>query len=477
MNRRWGPAALRPILFLSFFAASSLLLMLHAAGQGESWRDVAGTYRKQHLEEQSRKLAFLLRDRLSAGPVNAGEKEQLDQAGRLFGASIRYTGPEGVPEWHTSRTQPYQTDRQAELYTVELPLIYGGEELGRLTMTYDLRSDNALRNLTTAEEQLERQRQIVLAVLLAAAAVVAWIASRLLAKPFLVLTAATDKIAAGGRDLTVPASGISETKRIAAVLNKLLKECGEQERWRQRMMQDLMHELRTPLTSILHRLEAMQDGVYPISDANLAKMYAELDRLSRFVDDMNKLSEAEAARFQLRPKRTDLSELTRSVWEGFQFLARENSIELTFSPCYEPCVVDVDPDRIVQVVSNLLSNALKYTQPGGRVEVGVRFEGHAVALTCRDNGIGISEEELPNVFRRFYRAGKSASGSRGLGVGLSIVRALVNAHGGTVSAESAPGEGSVFTVILPASAGTAVAETWRAKNTNGWVPGNEEEGM
>ena len=454
MNGERQSIGLRAILIVLFFAVCSALLLLYTWLQSVSWGDVTGDYRRRLLEDHSLKLAYFLRNQLAAGPVNAAEAEWLEQAGRLFGASIRYVSPNGEQLWYASRLPATGLGGEDERYTVELPHIAGGEQLGRLVLSYDLRSGEAFRDLDAAEEQLGQQRRIMLGALLALAAVVSLLAGRLLSKPLEVLAAAADKIAAGSRELAVPKPGASETKRLAAALNGLLQESGEQERWRQRMMQDLMHELRTPLTSILHRLEAMQDGVYPASETNLGKMYAELDRLSRYVDDMNKLSEAEAARFQLRPTRTDLSELARSAWEDFLFLADEKSIELTFFPSYEPCIADIDPDRIVQVIANLLSNALKYTDPGGRVELGVLREGPFIVLKCKDNGIGIFEEELPHVFRRFYRARRPVSGfNRGLGVGLSIVRALVEAHGGTVSAESTPGEGSVFTVALPAASG------------------------
>lgn len=438
-------------LLLSFFTVSGVLLFAQSLVLQSGPSGALSAYKTQLLDDQTQKLAFLIRERLGPGPVGPEQRLWLDRAGRQFAAAVRYSSPDGSVVWH--ETEAEKETSFEEPYAVDLPLIDAGEQQGRLTLIYDLGSNDAFPNFTDAEESWGRRIRTVFAVLLTASLGLHGLLAWRLARPLGVQAGYAEKIAGGSRDLTVPERGFRETRRLAAAINVLLKEFHGQEQWRQRMMQDLMHELRTPLTSILTRLEAMIDGVYPATETNLSKIYGELDRLSRYVDDMNKLSEAEAARFQLQLERTDLQDLVRGVCEGFLFVAQEKEIELVLVPAYAPCIAEVDPDRMVQVVSNLLANAIKYTPEGGKVEVGLGSGERGVYFYCRDNGVGIAEEELPNIFRRFYRARKSqARHSRGLGVGLSIVQALVDAHGGQVSAESEPGKGSVFTVFLPAAA-------------------------
>lgn len=455
------PGGARTVLFTSFVTVSAVLLTVQSVWQHDNTNETLSAYRQQYLADQSQKLAFLALDRLQAEPPDEAQREWLDRAASRFSAAIRYRSPDakraigaaGESEVLTGGAVWYDSGQlqAAEPYTVALPVISGGTQLGWLEMTYDLRSGDDAPDLTEARRAIETHWRRSLAVtLLVSAAFHLALAARL-AKPLAAQAACAERILAGDRKLAFPGKGWAESGKLAAAVNALLAECRNQERWRQRMMQDMMHELRTPLTSILTRMEAMQDGVYPLTAHNVAKVIAELDRLSRFVDDMNRLSEAEAAKFQLRLERTELMDLLRGVWEGFQFMARDKNIELVLAPSYTPCAAEIDPDRVVQIVSNLLSNALKYTPEGGRVELGVRREPGVAVIYCRDNGEGIAAEELQNIFQRFYRARQPASRpNRGLGVGLSIVRALADAHGGAVAAVSEPGRGSVFTVTLPA---------------------------
>jgi signal transduction histidine kinase len=172
------------------------------------------------------------------------------------------------------------------------------------------------------------------------------------------------------------------------------------------------------------------------------------------VDDLEKLSDAEGARFQLNIQRVDMSQLVRDVYEGFVFMSKGKSIRLTFQKPHVPCYAEVDPDRIIQVISNLLSNAIKYTPSGGAVEVGLYPARNEIVVYCQDNGIGISETELTLIFNRFYRVDKSRSrhnASGGIGVGLSIAKALVEAHGGMIGAESVLGKGSKFYFCIEAA--------------------------
>lgn len=185
-------------------------------------------------------------------------------------------------------------------------------------------------------------------------------------------------------------------------------------------------------------------------EAMMKDIYEELERLSRLINDMERLSEAESARFSLRIERTDIVRLARRVYDNFLPLARNKGLRMIFESTNVPCFCEVDRDKMIQVISNIISNAIKYNRDGGKIWLSVDYTPDYTFIICTDNGIGISEEDLPYIFNRLYRADKSRSRfNSGVGLGLSIVEALVQAHGGEVKAESELGKGTRITVKLP----------------------------
>ncbi|WP_251573251.1 cell wall metabolism sensor histidine kinase WalK [Paenibacillus sp. MER TA 81-3] len=237
---------------------------------------------------------------------------------------------------------------------------------------------------------------------------------------------------------------------LIATINSLLAEFDRQESWRTQLMQDLTHELRTPLTAVLSRLDAIIDGIYPLTKDNMLSILTDIERLYRLIEDMEKLSEAEGARFELNLQPLEMTRVVRGVYEGFLFLSKEKEIKFVFEKPHTPCFLDADPDRMVQILSNVIYNAIKYTPRGGSVVLGLSCNQGDTLIYCRDNGIGITTVDLPHIFHRFYRADKSRSrDSGGLGVGLSIAKALVESNRGTIWAESEQGEGSTFWIRFP----------------------------
>jgi signal transduction histidine kinase len=254
----------------------------------------------------------------------------------------------------------------------------------------------------------------------------------------------------GRRDIAAPVRGPAEIRKLAITLNEMSAELKKQEEWREHLMEDLAHELRTPLMSILVQIEAILDGIRDPDPARMGMIYHELERLARLLNDLQKLSEAENAQFSLRLKRTNMVQLTRSVYLSFLPIAEEKRVKLSFESVNVPCYALVDRDRMIQVISNLVSNAIKYTPAGGRVVLSVDWTADYTLIACKDNGIGIAEEDQPYVFNRLYRVDKSRSRfSGGVGIGLSIAKALAEAHHGRITLESKLGEGSTFTVIVP----------------------------
>jgi signal transduction histidine kinase len=257
------------------------------------------------------------------------------------------------------------------------------------------------------------------------------------------------RIEGGDLAARVEPAGDAEVRAVGQALNRLAETLEHEEEIRRSTMADLAHELRTPVSALLSRIEAGQDGVLTDDAANLAAMHAETLRLARLLDDLARLAEAERPGFLTQKRVVDLAEVGLRGAEAFAPLFAAKDIG--FSTHLEPVPVRGDFDRLGQVVSNLLSNALRYTQSGGRVELRVRWDESRAVLEVADTGVGISAEDLKHVFKRFWRGEKSRSRTTGgAGIGLAIVHELVRAHDGRIDVESRPGTGSTFRVSLPA---------------------------
>lgn len=275
--------------------------------------------------------------------------------------------------------------------------------------------------------------------------------------PVRALTRAIGAVAAGDLSQRVRVQSQDEIGQLAAAFNTMAAELERAERLRRNMVADVAHELRTPLSLVRGHLEAMLDGVYELNRDNVATAYEETLVLTRLVDDLRELALAEAGRLQLELDDVDLADLVARVTDSFQTPAAEHQISLRTELPDDPLFVRGDEQRLRQVLINLLSNALRYTPAGGQVTVSARMQNSngrpEVQVSVSDTGSGISPEDLPNIFERFYRADKSrARTSGGSGLGLSIARQIVQAHGGQITVASQPGQGATFTFTLPAEA-------------------------
>ena len=290
----------------------------------------------------------------------------------------------------------------------------------------------------------EVNRSILLAVLAAgviALALGALLFSQLTA-PIRRLTAAAHAIASGDLSQRVAGRPGDELGDLAAAFNTMAANLAASEGQRRQMVADIAHELRTPLSVMQANLEAMQDGVLPTDAEQLASLHEETLLLSRLVADLRLLSLAEAGQLELELTEADLGELASRAAERLRPAADAKGVALAVEIAAGLPRVQVDADRFIQMIGNLVDNALRYTPPGGRIELAVRWSGEAgptrrpiVAVT--DTGGGIAPADLPHVFDRFYRGDKSrARASGGSGLGLAIVKQLVEAHGGQVWAES-----------------------------------------
>lgn len=272
--------------------------------------------------------------------------------------------------------------------------------------------------------------------------------------PVQAMSFATQRIAEGRYDERILVQGEDELAQLAARFNEMAEKLSQVEMMRRRLIGDVSHELRTPLTAIKGSMEGLIDGVLPATPEMYQQIHAEADRLNRLVDDLQELSRVEARAYVLDLRPLDVFVLVQTVSKRLapQWEAKSISLELDLTPDL-PRVL-ADEDRAVQVLTNLIGNALQYTPEHGTISVSAEGVDHEVMISVRDTGIGIPPEHLPHIFDRFYRADKSRSrrAGGGSGIGLTIARALVEAQGGRIWVESAgEGRGSTFQFTLPAA--------------------------
>ena len=275
--------------------------------------------------------------------------------------------------------------------------------------------------------------------------------SRGIVAPLREMMAASQRIAEGRYEERVQVTSADELGQLAARFNQMAAQLEQVESMRRQLIGDVAHELRTPLTAIKGSMEGLMDGVLPAEAETYEQIHRETDRLNHLVDDLQELSRVESGAYPLDIHSVDASALLGTVLKRLGFQFDEKGVTLTSSLPPSPLRIRADEDRIVQVLTNLVGNALHYTPPGGDVTVSVESLGDRVQFEVRDTGVGIPAEHLPRIFDRFYRVDKSRSRVRGgSGIGLTIAKRLVEAHGGQLWVESeGEGKGSAFFFTLP----------------------------
>ena len=266
----------------------------------------------------------------------------------------------------------------------------------------------------------------------------------------------TRRIAAGDYAADVPIPSELELAEVARDVNTLGAALAETESRRLRLLGEVAHEMRTPLTVIDGYIEGMIDGVLPADREHLTDVAVEARRLRRLSDDLSSLSRAQEGRLHFNPQRLDLRDVVGQAAERLRSQAEDAGIDYRVVVGDAPLVVLADADRLAQVGTNLVGNAIRATPSGGTVTVMVRGDGDAAVVDVTDDGEGIAPEHLDHVFERFYRVpGRRATGdATGSGIGLTIARAIAGLHDGTLTAASpGPGRGATFTFRMPLAAG------------------------
>ncbi len=321
----------------------------------------------------------------------------------------------------------------------------GGGPVGTTGSTMDTAITLAFREAMTQALLVATAAAVVMAV------VVSLFVTRRIVGPLQRLAGASQRIADGHYAERVPVTSRDELGDLARSFNAMASALETTERRRRELVGDVAHELRTPVATLEGYMEGLLDGVVEPGPSTWARLHGEAGRLRRLVDDLQELSRAEARQIPLSLRATEPATIAKVALDRLAASFEEKGLNLQSEIPSNLPRVQADMDRAVQVLSNLLSNALRYTPAPGRVHLLVRAIDGVVEFNVTDSGIGIAAEDLPRVFERFYRVDKSRSRALGgSGIGLTISKALVESMGGHISAASAgPGQGSAFTFTLP----------------------------
>ncbi len=339
---------------------------------------------------------------------------------------------------------------QVDMTQYVRPVIVDGE-----TVAYVYPATNPIQNALPRNFQVIAGLNFLLVVAAVAGGmsiVFGILVSRTLTAPLNELAVTADAIGAGSWDRRVRVKGTAEIKSLAQSFNKMVDQLQHNEELRRNLVADVAHELRTPITALQANIYAILDDAYPMTKTEIAGLYDQIRMLSRLVKDLHELSQAESGSLPMDRQPIDFSATLGELIAPFRSVAESKEVRLEIDiPAQLPLVL-ADEERINQVMHNLLNNALRYTPPDGTITIRVRGAGERLRVEVQDTGEGIPAEHLPKVFERFYRVDYGRSRQRGgMGLGLAIAKAIIEAHKGTISVSSSgiPGEGTTFAFELP----------------------------
>jgi two-component system, OmpR family, sensor histidine kinase BaeS len=256
---------------------------------------------------------------------------------------------------------------------------------------------------------------------------------------------AADHVAQGDYSTRVTERGPRDVRHLAHAFNSMSARLQLNDEQRRRLLADISHELRTPLTVLHGNLEGMLDGIYQPDAVRLESLVEETRVMSRLIDDLRTLADADSGTLKLQREPTDVRVLINEVIESFRGQAQSGGVDLLVEAAPDLPLIEIDPARIRQVLTNLIANALRYTTSGGSIHVGCASRGQSIEVTVSDTGRGIAPSDVPHIFDRYTKS----SDSRGSGLGLAIAKDLVEAHSGTIAAQSELNHGTRITFTLP----------------------------
>ena len=401
------------------------------------------------------------------GYLSRVESQSLEAFATRLGDEYRRTG-----DWsflhgdygrlRTLAAQPQPVQRLALLDT-EKRTVVGNPDLGEGASVRPVLVDDRvvgwiarapLRRLSTGADLAFQQEQlraawVIAGFALALAALAAMVLARVFLQPLKRLAAATNRLAAGDYATRVAVTSRDELGRLAEDFNRLAEALARNEELRRRFMADVSHELRTPIAVLRAGLEAIEDGVRPLTRESVASLQGEVAALGKLVEDLYQLALSDVGALAYRKEPVEVAEVLEQATEPFvsRFAERGLSVQKQFAPGLK---VMADADRLGQAFRNLLENSARYTDAGGKVRVTARRNGSGVKIDFEDSAPAVPADALPRLFERFYRVESSRSRANGgAGLGLAIVRSVIEAHGGSIEAGSSPLGGLRVTITLP----------------------------
>jgi len=371
------------------------------------------------------------------------------QWGNLYGERIILTGTDGVVVADSEEEllgKPYTPDAPGR----PMSLLRGAGTIGVLYITQESSPEVGLVSLNIVGRAIGRFFLWGGLLAVGIALLLTFVLSRRILAPVKALTQAARQLGKGDFSQRVNSSDKGEVGELAQSFNSMANDLERAEQLRRNMVADVAHELRTPLSNLRGYLEAIRDGVKKPDADTIHSLDEEATLLSRLVDDLQELSLAEAGELKLNCQAGDITELIKQTVPVVRSQAAAKGVSVSVDLPGKLPAVDIDSHRISQVLYNLLENAVAHTNQGDSITVAARQQDNQVKISVVDTGEGIPAEDLANIFERFYRVDKSRTrATGGSGLGLTIAKRLVEAHGGNIEVNSKPGKGSSFTFTLP----------------------------
>lgn len=481
--RTWPWLSLFTKLFLAFVAYASLLLGLMVFAVHQQVRDEFEVFLKQQesgrlryvvqileqhyatqggweslqtqrfrwgiLLQNSLRLALLSGESLPSDEGDLHEDREEEKREKDFHELRRQHPPRGM-DWGRNLTLVDPRGRllagmiPPQPVVLVLPVVYQERTVGMLRWHGSL-PPSGLRFL-------ERNRQwlwIVGSFLVALGAGIAWLVSRLLLRPVHELQRGTNQLQQHQLDTRIEIRSSDELGQLAQAFNEMAASLQNYEQQRQQWLADTAHELRTPLSILQGEIEALQDGVRPVTPASLVSLHQEVSRLQRIVEDLRLINHLELGRLELLWREVELGTLVEEALKQAQLRLNAASVTIEHNPAAEDLFIRGDSDRLHQVLLNLLENTAKHA-PGCHLSVTLQQKENWACVTVKDNGPGVAPEDLPHLFDRFYRTEQSRNRKTGgSGLGLAICRELMQAHQGTIQAHTVPGGGLAIELCWP----------------------------
>jgi len=414
-----------------------------SAVEMEYYEQISVQYRSDQI--QSRLYAHYWRQGLSW----EGVQSVVEDTARVSGAHIILVGVNGTVIADSQRKllgEYYNPDSPGS----NLTMPWSAAFLGKVYISSDPEAEPYVTPFRRLSDSISRSLLLGGSVAIVIALLLTFVLSRRISSPIAVLANAARRLGRGDLSQRVQFKGKGEVGVLAQAFNSMAADLEHAEQLRRNLVADVAHELRTPLSNIQGYLEAIRDRVMKPNAATIRSLNEETVLLSRLVDELQELSLAEAGELRLVYQAEDIAKLVKQTLTSWQpqFAAKEILLSLDL-PDNLP-LVSIDWQRVQQVLHNLLENAVAHTGKGGTITVAAAKQGDWVEISVSDTGEGIPAKDLPNIFERFYRVDRSRTrATGGSGLGLTIAKRLVEAHGGKITVQSKLGKGSCFSFTLP----------------------------